>query len=235
MGTSCPVTCPAGQVQVPAARSMTKSSLGKCLLLGRPGIRATSFRPASAKVLTGTAVAVGGIPHGLNHRRPGVDLALLHQVSTRPVLSQALPGSTSTAVINCVSVSTTTAALCPSKRRLAALMAVAHLPDHAPTRSGPCSPRLSGSPRTISVSTIARHPPQRASHPGAAVAPKAPPHRLWSAAERCRLAVPPGPAEPTPRSRSASATISASNFRRACRSDQSMAASPFTLVPTYRL
>jgi len=35
--------------QVPVTRSMTKSSLGKCLLLGRPGTRATSFRPASAK------------------------------------------------------------------------------------------------------------------------------------------------------------------------------------------
>ena len=39
------VICPAGQVQVPAIRSMTKSSLGKCFRLGRPGTRATSLRP----------------------------------------------------------------------------------------------------------------------------------------------------------------------------------------------
>ena len=49
MGTLCRVTAPAGQVQVPRARSMTKSSLGKCVRWGRPGTRATSLRPTSAK------------------------------------------------------------------------------------------------------------------------------------------------------------------------------------------
>ena len=48
-GTMVWVTCPAGQVQLPAARSMTRSSLGKRCRSGRPGTRATSLRPASAK------------------------------------------------------------------------------------------------------------------------------------------------------------------------------------------
>ena len=43
------VTCPAGQVQAPAVRSIWKSSLGKWSFLGRPGTLAISVRPASAK------------------------------------------------------------------------------------------------------------------------------------------------------------------------------------------
>ena len=46
MDTTCRVTRPAGRVQVPATRSMAKSSLGKCLL---PGTRASGLRPASPK------------------------------------------------------------------------------------------------------------------------------------------------------------------------------------------
>ena len=49
VGTMVWVRRPAGQVQLPAARSMTKSSLGKRCRPGRPGTRATSLRPASAK------------------------------------------------------------------------------------------------------------------------------------------------------------------------------------------
>ena len=43
------VTLPAGQVTVPAARSIWKSSLGKWSFLGRPGTLAISVRSASAK------------------------------------------------------------------------------------------------------------------------------------------------------------------------------------------
>ena len=35
--------------QAPSARSMTKSFLGRCFWSDRPGVQATSFRPASAK------------------------------------------------------------------------------------------------------------------------------------------------------------------------------------------
>ena len=47
--------------------------------------------------------------------------------SSAPRLSGALPGSTSTAVINRVSVSTTTTAFMPVKAPALALVAVAHL------------------------------------------------------------------------------------------------------------
>ena len=42
------VVCPAGQVQAPDSRSISKSSLGKRLLSGRRGSLAISVRPASA-------------------------------------------------------------------------------------------------------------------------------------------------------------------------------------------
>ena len=44
--------------------------------------------------------------------------SLSSTISSAPTLSEALPGSTSTAVITCESVSTATDALCPSNRLL---------------------------------------------------------------------------------------------------------------------
>ena len=97
--------------------------------------------------------------------------------SNSPRLSGALPGSTSTAVISWLSVSTTMAALCPLQRRRLLLCRGA-APGHAPTTSGPCSPR-----------------PWRSLHhpctprPVAATVPTTPLHPLCSAAMRCRSAL----------------------------------------------
>ena len=49
-GTMVWVSRPAGQVQLPAARSMIKSSLGKRCRSGRPGTRATTGQPVTPAV-----------------------------------------------------------------------------------------------------------------------------------------------------------------------------------------
>ena len=68
-------------------------------------------------------------------------LASLASTSSKaPRLSGALPGNTSTAVINWESVSTTIAALCPLKRRRLLLCPVAQLRVMHRRQSGPCSP-----------------------------------------------------------------------------------------------
>ena len=78
-GTIVRVTCLAGQVQEPASRSIRKSSLGKWVRLGRPGTLAIRVRARVGEGLTGTAVAVSGVAHGLLHRHTGVGLTLFHQ------------------------------------------------------------------------------------------------------------------------------------------------------------
>lgn len=86
------------------------------------------------KVIVGAAVSLGGIAHGCNHRRSGPDLALRYQLEC----VQPWPGSTSTAVINLLSVSIASAALCPSNpRRFLWPWRISGL--HTDTRCGPGS------------------------------------------------------------------------------------------------
>ena len=115
-GTMLRAICPAGQAQLPPTRPVMKSSLGKRLRSGRPGTRATSFRPASAKAWRAPPPQAVS-PMASDTGTPAL-ASLCSTNSNAPRLSGAFPGSTSTAVINWVLVSTTTAALCPSKRRL---------------------------------------------------------------------------------------------------------------------
>ena len=113
-------------MQVPAARSIRRSSFGKCAPVRasrHPGNQGPS---RICEGLTGIAVAIGGIGQDSSTGIPVLD-SLRSTSSRAPRLSGALPGNTSTAVINWESVSTTIAALCPSDPPAAALVAVAHL------------------------------------------------------------------------------------------------------------
>ena len=232
MDTTCRVTCPAGQVQAPATRSMAKSSLGKCLLSGLPGTRAGSFRPASPKSWRVPPVAICSVSHGLTHQRPSADPALLYRAqctrtvpgfARRQVRHRDQPGvgvhhHRSLVPINTVS---------------AALMAVAHfrvMRRHDPVLAHPVLRLTAPSePATWSSPSPTRFTSWSSSCPGNSA------HPARSAVERCRLAVPPWVCRANSESRPASATIPASSFRRACRSKPPMAASPFTVLPTYRL
>ena len=115
--------------------------LGEMLTVGLAGQSGRQLAPSVGKVLAGAAVAVGGVAHSLHHRHTGAGLALFHQAQ----MSQALPGSTSAAVINWL--------LVPPPRRPCARQSGADCScghdastDHAPSRSGPCPLHLSGSP-----------------------------------------------------------------------------------------
>ena len=139
--------------------------------------------------------------------------------SSAPRLSGALPGSTSTAVISWESVSTTIAALCPSNRRLA-LVAVAHLRvmhRHHPVPAHPIFEAHSTlSPFHVLEQQLAQQ--FRRGHN---------PLPLIAVLGQFPLRLPRQLQQPV------RVSHNPSQQRSACRSDQSMAASPFTLEPRY--
>ena len=132
-----------------------------------------------------------------------------------------MPGNTSTAVISWESVSTTIAALCPSKRRLLLLC-----PWHI---SGSCTDII----RSRLTPSLRLTPPSARSTSWSSNCPSS----SAAATIRCRSALSslnsPCACRDNSNSRSASATILASSAVRARLSLQSMAASPFTLEPRY--
>ena len=76
-----------------------KVILGKALPVRTPRHPGNQSAARVGEGLSGIAITIGGVAHGLLHRHTGVGLARLHQFQ-RPRLSGALPGNTSTAVIS---------------------------------------------------------------------------------------------------------------------------------------
>ena len=153
-------------------------------------------------------------------------VSLCSTSSSAPELSGALPGNTSTAVISWVSVSTTIAALCPSNRLLLLLCPWRICGSCADIIRSRLTPSLRLTPRPTPSSV--RSTSWSSNCPSNSAAATIP----------CRSALSSGNSpcacRDNSRRRSASATISASRAFRACRSDQSMAASPLMLEPRYR-
>jgi len=112
--------CPAGQMHVWATGSIAKSSLTKKGLSGRSGTLAISVRSASAN-----ACRVAPSPYAQSPMLSSTTTWAFSSLSATnaraSVLSGAFPANTVAAVINGLSGSTATAALCPSKRLLALL------------------------------------------------------------------------------------------------------------------
>ena len=119
-----------------------KVILGEALPVGAAWHPGYQLAARIGEGLAGPAVAIGGVAHGLLHRHTGVGLALLHQLQ-RPQVVRSVARHTSTAVISWVPVSTTMAALCPSKRLLLLL---------CPWRiSGSCTDIPGGNPTCPSI------------------------------------------------------------------------------------
>ena len=85
------VTCPAGQVQVPAARSIWKSSLGKWARAGSFGHFGDQGAPGVGKLLAGVAIPIGRIGDGFRNRYAGVPFTLRHQLQ-RPLGIRGIAG-----------------------------------------------------------------------------------------------------------------------------------------------
>jgi hypothetical protein len=195
---------------------MRKAVLGKPPWLGSTGALARSTRPAAAN-----AWRVAPSPNAQSpYVSPTAQSVARSVCSTRLsalALSGALPASTSTAVMSCASVSTATAALWPSKRRVALLRPWRISRScTATSRSGAVPSTMAG---PLSRRSTSWHS-TRLSRPAAST----------SAASS---ELPAGSARRTSRTRSstrsASATSSARNRARAAGSSQSTAAAPFTL------
>ena len=92
--------------------------LGKVFAVGSSRHSGHQLATGIVKGLAGAAVAVGGVPHVLHYWDTGAGLALLHQLQRTQIVGGVARQHIHAAVINWLSVSTTTAALCPSKRRL---------------------------------------------------------------------------------------------------------------------
>ena len=139
--------CPLGQVDG------TQVILGKVLPVGpsrhsgRPGPASRMRRrPAWYRHPHRRNVA-----HGFLHRHTGVGLALLHQFQRSQVVHGALPGNTSTAVINWESVCRTTMAAFVIRRTVyCCSCGRGASPGHAPTSSGSrLTPSLRFTPSSV--------------------------------------------------------------------------------------
>ena len=91
--------------------------LGEVLPVGTPRHFGHQLASRISESLPRPTVALGGVAQGCGNQASAL-ASLCSTKSNAPRLSGALPGSMSTAVINWVSVSTTMAAWCPSKRLL---------------------------------------------------------------------------------------------------------------------
>ena len=179
--------------------------------------------------LPGIAVAISSIAHGLCHRHTGVGFARLHQFQrpqvVRSVAGQYLHRGDQLGVG--VHHNRRLVAVEPPA---AALVAVAHLRVMHRHHPVPAHPVLEAH-STLSPFHVPRSGPGAGS--GAATAPAVPPPPQSAGAPHCPPATPPRACRDNSKSRSASATSPASSAVRARLSDQSMAASPFTLEPRY--
>ena len=204
-----------------------KVILGKVLPVGPAWHPGYQLAARIGEGLPGSSVPIGGVAHGLLHRHAGAGLALFHQFQ-RPQVVRSVAGQYRHGGDQLGVGIHHNRRLVPVKPPAAALVAVAHLRvvhRHHPVLAHP----------VLEAHAVIAVAARCAQCPGAATAPAVPPPSRCAAAPHHSRATPPAPAATTPTTGPRPLTISASRLCRARLSLQSMAASPLTLEPRYRL